>query len=33
VHREPLEHPALDVRGEVAADRLDLGELRHEPSD
>ena len=29
VDHEALERPALDVRGEVAADRLDLGQLGH----
>ena len=29
VDHQPLERPALDVRGQVAADRLDLGQLGH----
>ncbi len=29
VHVERLQHPALEVRREMAADRLDLGHLRH----
>jgi len=29
VDDQPLERPALDVRGQVAADRLDLGQLGH----
>ena len=28
-HLEPLQHPALDARREVAADRLHLGQLGH----